>query len=282
VSYAYPDGREANSEIDFELHAGELFCLLGPNGAGKTTLLRQITGELRPQRGFVRVLGRDATLDAMRLRRDLGIIPQQVGLYDVLSVRQHIEHFARLKLLTGRRASAETERVLAECDLQELQHRRVGTLSVGQQRRVLVALALLGQPRVLLLDEPTVGLDPVARRRVWVTLRKQCREGRTILLTTHYLDEAEQLADRIGIIEHGRVVRLGSLQELFERVDKAYRVSELDPTSAQPRAHHYFDTLAEAHEYAQGQRLEAFMVSRISLEDVYVRLLGHSYQATAS
>jgi ABC-type multidrug transport system ATPase subunit len=212
VAFSYRGGDSVLNGLELRIHRGEVYCLLGVNGAGKTTLIRLITGETTPRAGTVRVCGQVAGSRGASQR--LGIIPQSVGLFAQLTVRDHVLSLAPLKGLDRASARRELERLTTECELSDILARRAGSLSGGQQRRVLFALALLGAPDVLVLDEPTVGLDVDARERVWAAIERQASSGKSVLLTTHYLDEAERLATRIGFLSQGRLVREGSLAEL--------------------------------------------------------------------
>jgi ABC-2 type transport system ATP-binding protein len=274
VGYDYPDGTRANQGIDLVLQRGELFCLLGPNGAGKTTLIRQITTELRPTAGRIQVAGRDAHADPVATRRRLGVIPQSAALFEGLMVEAHLRLFGPLKHLSREQTRERLAFVLRECELEPLRQKRVRTLSGGQRRKVLVALALLADPEILILDEPTVGLDPVARRTLWSTIESQRAAGKTILLTTHYMDEAERLADRIGFIGEGRLTRVGTLASLYAQLGKSVRVTELDAADGSARATHLFDELSQAQRFVRDQGLETYAVGRVSLEDIYLRLMG--------
>ena len=279
VGYVYPDGTRANQEIDLRIERGELFCLLGPNGAGKTTLIRQITTELRPSSGRIRVAGRDAHADPVATKRRLGVIPQSASLFEGLTVENHLLRFGPLKHLSRQQTRERLAFVLRECELEPLRARRVRTLSGGERRKVLVGLALLSDPEILILDEPTVGLDPVARRTLWSTIEAQRAAGKTILLTTHYMDEAERLADRIGFIGEGRLTRVGTLASLYAQLGKSVRVTELDPDDGSSRATHLFDELAEAQRFVRERGLETYAVGRVSLEDIYLRLMGRGLSA---
>ena len=282
ITHVYGDGTRANDDINLSIRRGELFCLLGPNGAGKTTLIRQITTELRPTAGRITVLGADAHADPVATKRRMGIIPQAAGLFDGLTVEQHILHFGPLKYLTRAQTKTAAEQVIAECELEDLRRKKVVRLSGGQQRKLLVALALLADPDMLILDEPTVGLDPVARRTLWATIQKQRAAGKTILLTTHYMDEAEALADRIGFIERGRLTRVGTLQELYAQMGQSVRLTRLHPETGTTVEQFYFDTLPEAQAHVRQAGFEAYSVGRVSLEDIYLRLMGHAIENEAS
>jgi len=276
VSYRYPNGVWASRDVDLALRPGEVYCLLGPNGAGKTSLLLQIVGDLEPTSGQITIFGRDVSRERGAAKRLLGIIPQEVGLFAPLTVAQHLRHFAALKGVPRESHAATIRRVTEECALGPLLGRRALELSLGQRRRVLVALALLGEPPVLVLDEPTVGLDPLARRELWTTVRRQAAQGRAVLLTTHYLDEAEVLADRLGLLEAGRIVHTGTVAELCATLGSAFKVSELDEATGNSRTERFFDTLEDARRFVTDNQIRSFLVRRVSLEDAYVNLYGSS------
>ncbi len=276
VSFSYPDGTKATDNIDLEIEAGELFCLLGPNGAGKTTLIRQLTCDLTPTSGDIEIFGFNVTTSQAAAKSHLGIIPQNVGLFDALTVREHLKYFGPMKGLNTEESKQSAERVIEECEIGDYLEKRGAQLSGGQQRRVLLALALLGEPDVLILDEPTVGLDPTARRSVWATIDRQRAAGKTILLTTHYLDEAEHLASRLGFIDKGVLGHQGTLEDLYARLGKSVRLVEQDSVSAEQLETHLFDDVAGAQAFAQEQGFVNYSVGRVSLEDIYLRLVGHS------
>ncbi|MDT7690286.1 MAG: daunorubicin/doxorubicin transport system ATP-binding protein [Acidobacteriota bacterium] len=277
----YRDGTEANRGIDMHVGVGEVVSILGPNGAGKTTFLRQVTTELRPTAGRIAVFGEDAIAAPLRAKRLMGITPQEAGVFESLTVREHLELFARLKGLTkieARRAACETAE---ELGLGAELSKRVGTLSGGQRRRILVGLALLGRPPLLVLDEPTTGLDPASRRAVWEVIRRAAARGATVILSTHYIEEAERLSDRVGIILAGRLVAFGSLDELLGRLERSYRVSYREPldTDGEMRAR-YFASFAEARRHVETERLSEYSIARASLEDVYFTLTGQRLEET--
>src|SRR6266550_9063915 len=219
----YGDGTEANRGISLEVRRGEVVAILGPNGAGKTTFLRQITTELRPTAGSVSVFGIDAVAKPDSAKRMMGITPQEAGVFEALTVREHFELFARFKDLTRREAREAAYEVIGELGLVAETNKRVGKLSGGQRRRILIGLALLGRAPLLVLDEPTTGLDPSSRRAVWAVLRRAVQNGASIILSTHYMEEAEQFSDRIGIISSGRLIAFGTVAELLSRVRDSYR-----------------------------------------------------------
>jgi ABC-2 type transport system ATP-binding protein len=197
--------------LDLEVHPGECFGLLGPNGAGKTTTIEICEGLLTPDSGDVEVLGRRWSADERELRQLLGIQLQETQLAEKLTVRETVGLF-RSFYDRGR----EPEDVIALVQLEEKSRARVGSLSGGQKQRLALACALVGDPRLLFLDEPTTGLDPQARRQLWELIGELRAGGRTIVLTTHYMEEAERLCDRVAIIDHGRAIALGTPRELVE------------------------------------------------------------------
>jgi ABC-2 type transport system ATP-binding protein len=195
--------------ISFEVHAGEVFALLGVNGAGKTSALEVLEGLAAPSGGGVRILGHDPRRDRAAVRRHLGVLLQHSGLPGDLTVRETVQTWART--LTDPRPVGEA---LGQVDLTGRGDVRVRSLSGGERRRLDLALALLGQPRVVVLDEPTTGLDPESRRTVWGIVRNLVDGGAAVILTTHHLEEAEELADRIAILQAGLVVLSGTPQEI--------------------------------------------------------------------
>jgi ABC-type multidrug transport system ATPase subunit len=275
----YADGTEANRGIDLEVHRGEVVSILGPNGAGKTTFLRQLTTELRPTSGRVEIFGADAIADPQRAKRLMGITPQEAGVFETLRVREHLELFARFKGLSKREARDETREVIAELGLTPETDKRVGTLSGGQRRRILIGLALLGRPPLLVLDEPTTGLDPSSRRAVWEVIRRAVSKGATVILSTHYMEEAESLSDRIGVIVAGRLIAFGALDELLARLDRSYRLSYRDPLDPfGDLIVRRFANFAEAQRHVARASLSEYSISRASLEDVYFSLTGEAFE----
>jgi len=274
----YRNGTEANRGISLEVRRGEVVAIVGPNGAGKTTFLRQLTTELRPTAGSVRVFGVDAVAEPERAKRAMGITPQEAGLFDRLTVREHFELFARLKHLSALAAREAAQAVIAQLGLIAETNKSIGALSGGQRRRILIGLALLGSPPLLVLDEPTTGLDPSSRRAVWGVIRGAVADGTTVILSTHYMEEAEHLSDRIGVIASGRLIAFGTLDELLARVDRSYRLSYRDPIDPLSDLRiRYCASFAEAQQHITRELLSEYSIARASLEDVYFRLTGEPF-----
>ncbi|MCL5942868.1 MAG: ABC transporter ATP-binding protein [Actinobacteria bacterium] len=199
--------------VSFTVRRGEVFGILGPNGAGKTTTLEMIEGLRRPDGGEVRVEGVPSWPDPRKVKPLVGVQLQSTALFDHLTVREMLALFASFYDLYPRRAELDT--LLDKVGLREKQGARVNQLSGGQQQRLSIALALVNRPRMVFLDEPTTGLDPQARRRLWDVIREIHRSGMTVILTTHYMDEAQVLCDRVAIMDRGRIIALGAPQELI-------------------------------------------------------------------
>jgi ABC-2 type transport system ATP-binding protein len=206
-------GRPALTGVDLSLRSGEIYSLLGPNGAGKTSLVRAISGRLRLDGGTVRLCGEDPVGDP-RARRLLGLVPQELALYPELTALENLQVFARLMGLGRDEAGRSAHRLLGRIGLADRARERVDTLSGGMKRRLNVAAGVIHRPRVLLLDEPTVGVDPAAREDIHELLRELRRDGLAILLTTHDLEQAAELADRVGILIDGSLRMEGRVAEL--------------------------------------------------------------------
>jgi len=209
---------QALDGLDLAVHAGTTMCLLGPNGAGKTTAVRVLSTLLRPDAGWARVAGHDVVAEAGAVRQRIGLSGQYASVDDCLTGRANLFMIGRLSRLTRREASRRAASLLAALDLERAADRAVRTYSGGMRRRLDLAASLLGQPSVLFLDEPTTGLDPQSRQTLWGIIAELVGAGTTLLLTTQYLDEADRLADRICVIDGGRVTAEGSPAELKARV----------------------------------------------------------------
>ena len=260
---------EALRGIDFEIGAGEVFGLLGPNGAGKTTTIEILEGYRERDAGTVEVLGEDPQRADRAWRERLGVVLQSSSLYPNLTVRES------LRIFGGYYASPRNAgEVIDIVGLAEKADARVRTLSGGQKRRLDLGLALVGNPELVFLDEPTTGFDPGARRAAWETIRNLRSLGTTILLTTHYLDEAEQLSDRVAVLREGRIVREGSPAELTggnpETEIRYRRNGDLVVEATTDPTRRLYELTAAAVE--QGEELVELEVRRPTLEDVYLEL----------
>jgi ABC-2 type transport system ATP-binding protein len=260
---------EALRGVSFEISAGEIFGLLGPNGAGKTTTVEILEGYRKRDAGTVTVLGEDPTKAGQHWRESIGVVLQSSAMYQSLSVAESLALFAGYY-----EQPREVDEVVQLVGLEEKRDTHVRTLSGGQKRRLDLGLALVGDPELLFLDEPTTGFDPQARRRAWETITALRSLGKTILLTTHYLDEAERLCDRVAVLRDGEIVALGRPGELtgalppteirYRRDGNEVVLRTDDPT----RTLHELTTQA----LADGRELEALEVRRPSLEEIYLSL----------
>ena len=263
------DEVEALRGISFAVERGEVFGLLGPNGAGKTTTVEILEGYRERSAGTVAVLGEDPGRRSRQLRERVGIVLQSSGFYPRVTVREAVHHWSGLYP-----APRDPEEVIDVVGLREKADDQAANLSGGQRRRLDLALALVGDPELIFLDEPTTGFDPGARRRAWETIRSLSALGKTILLTTHYLDEVEQLADRVAVLREGRVVAAGTVQELdggapateirYRRNGEVVVVETEEPT----RVLHELTAAA----IQRGEELDGLEVRKPSLEEVYLSL----------
>lgn len=216
--YDPPDGIMAVNGISFAIAQGEIFSLLGPNGAGKTTTLSMLSCLLAATEGDAIVSGYSISKNPMQVKRAIGVVPQEIALYDTISARENLQFWGKLYGLKSEQLQARIDYVLEIAGLVDRAQDKVESYSGGMKRRLNIAVGLLHQPEVLYLDEPTVGIDPQSRRRILDTIKTLNEDGMTILYTTHYMEEAEELSTRIGIIDHGDLIALGTLQELTTSV----------------------------------------------------------------
>ena len=288
------DGFEAVKGVEFEVRRGECFGFLGPNGAGKTTTMKMIYGAVIPTSGELDVAGLDVRRSEREIKRRIGVVPQENNLDDELKVKENLLVYGRYYDLPRKLALQRADELLDFVQLTEKANSRVEQLSGGMKRRLLIARALINDPEIVVLDEPTTGLDPQARHLVWDRLRALTSEGKTLLLTTHYMEEAARLCDRLVIMEGGLIIAEGSPKELVEK----YVSPQVVEFRASPRALDELRPLVEAAADAverSGEALVAFTADadaltekvresgtevenivqrQAGLEDVFLRLTG--------
>ncbi|MGP8147293.1 MAG: ATP-binding cassette domain-containing protein [Thermoplasmata archaeon] len=274
--------------MSFSVHRGEVFSFLGPNGAGKSTTVEILEGLRRPSGGDVRVLGIDPWSDLDDLRGRMGVIPQDFHFFPKLTSREALQLYASLFAV-----KVDIDELLARVELSDKADDHYDTLSGGQHQKVGVALALVNDPELCFLDEPTTGLDPRARRSIWGVIRRLRGEGRTVFLTTHYLEEAQQLSDRIAIINRGQIITIGSPEEIIKQYGRPERFQVVgEPALAEhltalglraERVDHGVEvelgSKAEALRILQaveasGLRWDSFSTRSDTLEDVFIKLVG--------
>jgi lipooligosaccharide transport system ATP-binding protein len=282
--------------IDFEIHSGESFGFLGPNGAGKTSTMKMVSCISPPTEGELRVLGKDPRTHGPQIRARLGLVPQEDSLELELSVMDNLVMYGRYFDLPRAEIKRRATSLLEFTQLSERAGEKADNLSGGMKRRLTIARSLVSEPDVLILDEPTTGLDPQARHLVWERLYRLKSEGVTLVITTHYMDEAEQLCDRLVVMDRGKIVAHGAPRELIERhstrevlelrfglgahaphaekvADLAERVEEL-PDRLLLYVPNGDEALAAVH--ARGLTPESALVRRSTLEDVFLRLTGRT------
>jgi len=282
---------EAVRGVSFEVHQGDVFCLLGPNGAGKTTIVEILEGYRSRSSGKVSVLGEDPADSSRRLRDRVGIVLQECGVQPDLTVAELVEMYGRY--YRHRRPVDEVIRIV---ELEEKRDTRANGLSGGQRRRLDLALALVGDPDLIFLDEPTTGFDPAARRHAWGTVKSLCELGKTVFLTTHYMDEAQALADRVAVVNAGQIIASGRPHELGGRDTRPAQIRFVLPAGVEPEE--LPDMAVERREVdgdhvllvtveptrvthavtgwalERGVELENFSVAQPTLEDIYLELTG--------
>ena len=285
----------AVDRIRFDVAPGTVFAFLGPNGAGKTTTVEILEGLRRPTSGAVRVLGLDPWRDGAALHRRIGVIPQEFRFFEKITAREAIEYYRSLFGTT-----VDPGQLLARVELLDKATARFDTLSGGQKQKLGLALSLTNEPEICFLDEPTTGLDPHARRAIWNVIRSLRREGRTVFLTTHYLEEAQLLADRVAIIHHGRIIASGTPDEIIRANGRPSRLRiEAPPAladrlrqelgvAARAEAGHVEVELSDKHDALRvlaavdrsGLPWERVATEDDTLEDVFVRLVGQMDDGT--
>ena len=261
----------------FELREGELLALLGPNGAGKTTLIRAVAGRVRLDGGQVTLF--DRRVVAGHTPPELGIVPQEIALYPLLTARENLQIFARLQGLAGGELNASVDWALERTALQDRQKDAVRSFSGGMKRRLNIACGIVHKPRVVLLDEPTVGVDPQSRDRIYETLAELAATGVSMVLTTHHLEEAEARCARTVIIDHGRVIAAGTLPELVDRTVGKDRLVTLRLSNGDVESARMRDVATELPPMLERVRASGWLVDDVevrgpSLQSVFIHLTG--------
>jgi ABC-2 type transport system ATP-binding protein len=295
LSKTYASGFNALKDINLEIRQGEIFALLGPNGAGKTTLINIICGIVNPTTGTITVDGMDISADYRKVRAMIGLVPQELST-DMFETPWNTVNFSR-GLFGKPKNHAYVEKVLKDLSLWDKKDSRIMTLSGGMKRRLLIAKALAHEPRILFLDEPTAGVDVELRREMWDVVRRMRAEGVTIILTTHYIEEAEEMADRVGVIAKGEIILVEEKSELMRKLGKKQLVLQLQaPIQAIPPAlsAHALQIANDGHEViytydthaertgitallndmrAAGVAFKDLSTTQSSLEDIFVDLV---------
>jgi ABC-type multidrug transport system ATPase subunit len=272
----YPKGVLANDGIDLDIPRGRVFALLGPNGAGKTTMVRQITGELTPTSGTVTVLGTDVVRRPREAKRLMGVVPQEAMPYFHLRPHEHLALFGRLHGLSVRQAESRAGDLMEALALTPHARKAARDLSGGLRRKLLVGIAMMAEPPLLVLDEPTTGLDPHSRREVWGLIRHVREQGTSVLITTHYMDEAEELSDAVAVIGSGRILAQGTVAELRGRCRNRFKGVFED--EAGQRRTVYGGTQREVLEQLEREGAAEYSLMRASLEDLYLELTGEELE----
>lgn len=261
------------NDVSLAIPPGEVFGLLGPNGAGKSTTIRMLTTLTLPTQGDIVVAGYDVARQPFDVKQKIGVVLQQTSVDIDLTVWENMEFHGRMHHIPSSRRQQEISRWLDYVELTDRKDDYVKTLSGGMKRRLQIARALLHQPQILFLDEPTVGLDPQTRRRLWEIIKGLNQQGMTILITTHYMEEAEYLCDRIGIMDNGHLIEVGTLPELRQKHGKGLVMKQVGDRWE----YKFFPGLQEANDYLNHQSNKTgLMVRPSNLEDIFVELTGRN------
>jgi ABC-2 type transport system ATP-binding protein len=279
----------ALNNVSVDVEPGQIFTLLGRNGAGKTTFVRICATQLAPTKGIVRVLGYDILKEAGKIRNLISVVPQESRPLRALTPWDHVYNWLQIRGESKYDAKKKTEKILHKLELYEAKDTPAMNLSGGMKQKILVAMAMATDAQLLFLDEPTIGLDPVSRRQVWSAIKDWKNEGKSILLTTHYMDEAEMLSDSIVIIDKGRVIADGTMRDLRKIIPQNIRIdiakdsmdiellksygSVVDTGTGTLRVFTFESTIKEISDFAIKKNL-SFTVSPITLDDVFVSLVG--------
>jgi ABC-2 type transport system ATP-binding protein len=300
----------AVDNISMTVAKGELFGLLGPNGAGKSTLTKMISGMLNPTTGTIKVGKYNIQKEPMKVKEIIGVVPQDIVLYDYLNARENLAFYGRLYGLSGRKLKDRIDELLNFTQLDEKAVKRhVSTYSGGMKRRVNIAAALLHEPQVILLDEPTAGLDPQNKHALWKIIQTLRTQGKTIMLTTHMMDEAEELCSRVAIMDHGKIIALGSPSQLVKKVKMENTITVV-PDKTSPKlielikgisgVKNVYTVIDETEKREnlkvitdnpddilpdivstivnEGTKVLSIQLSRVTLEDVFIALTGRSLE----
>lgn len=269
------ESKKAVDNLTLKINTGEIFGLLGPNGAGKTTTIRMLTMLTKPSAGEILFNGHnifDAELD---IKSQIGVVPQHINFDQDLSVWENMELHGRLHHLPRQQRHARIDELLEYVDLANRRHDSVRSLSGGMKRRLLIVRALMHRPRLLFLDEPTVALDPQVRRKIWELIRNLHAEGVTIVLTTHYIEEAEALCNRVAIMNQGKLIKLDTPTALCR--EQGSYVVEWDDVQTNKRKYEFFNTRQEAANFSASLDCNTSL-RHSNLEDVFVELTGRTVQ----
>ena len=259
------------NDLSFTIESGQMFGLLGPNGAGKSTTIRMLTTLTQPTQGRIEIAGYDVVHHSLEVKQNIGVVLQQTSVDSDLTIWENMELHGRLHHLANPGRQRRINQWLEYVELADRRDLLVKTLSGGMKRRLQIARALLHQPKILFLDEPTVGLDPQTRRRLWEIIRGLNRQGMTMLLTTHYMEEAEFLCDRIGIMDAGKLIELGTLQQLRQQYGEGLLMKQVEDRFE----YKFFPNVVQANAYLDSLPDKTGMMVRPSnLEDIFVELTG--------
>ena len=261
--------KTAVKDLSFQIDEGEIFGLLGPNGAGKTTTIRMLTMLTKPTSGDILYKNRDIFSDELTIKKYIGVVPQHINFDQDLTVWENMELHGRLHHLPKQERHKRIEELLQYVELQDRVNDKVKSLSGGMKRRLLIVRALMHKPKILFLDEPTVALDPQVRRRIWDLIRRLPKDGVTVVLTTHYIEEAENLCNRVAILNKGSLIKLDAPKALCEQIGSY--VVEWD--SEESREYKFFNSRKEGADFAATLDV-ATTIRHSNLEDVFVELTG--------
>ena len=263
--------KTAVKDLNLTNDEGEIFGLLGPNGAGKTTTIRMLTMLTKPTAGEILYKGKDIFNDELNVKKYIGVVPQHINFDQDLTVWENMELHGRLHHIPKSQRHARIEELLNYVELQDRVNDKVKSLSGGMKRRLLIVRALMHNPKILFLDEPTVALDPQVRRRIWDLIRRLPKDGVTVVLTTHYIEEAENLCNRVAILNKGSLIKLDTPKALCEQIGKY--VVEWD--SEESREYKFFNSRKECADFAETLDV-ATTIRHSNLEDVFVELTGRT------